>query len=399
MSFLYPYAKRSSLLLPIIVAIGMIAYFIGLIYILTFFAPLIPGLIELPLSSIFRYFIIPVIFSFPWILFVYIFRERTINASEIMNKKGNLIPLRWRMLYSFNTLIILAFFIFPFLSPPLAIFAALVLAYRIVHRSENIWQKSQGARCSYTLILFILLAIMPVYFTIIWFQYFIAITGIIFTSWWILFDPMYFTSLCIVNALAIGSLLHLSYGTLDESGILQHKDSQKLWLIRFAELALFAIFWVVLNPFIPFFSLSITSGMTFNLAFPDPIGFAGTLGNVSYVNYLCLGIIAIVYLVKFAVGIGGDLKLSIFGILFAAAFLIVEVLNGFFSVSANFLRPTLMVGSSLIFILAFALSFFAAPDELMESAELFEEETDSLEKQVLEDAEIISEDAGEDTID
>jgi hypothetical protein len=369
----------------------MIAYFIVLIFVLSYFAPLIPGLFAIPASSIFRYFIIPVVFAFPWVLFVYIFRERTLNASDIMNAKGNLIPLRWRMLYSFNTLLILAFFIFPFISPPLAIFAALILAYRIVHHSENIWQKSQGARMGYTLILFTILAIVPIYLTIIWFQYFIAISGIIFTSWWILFDPMYFTSLCIVNALAIGSLFHLSYGTLDETGNLRHGTSQRLWLIRFGEFVLFIIFWVVLNPFIPFFSLSLSSGATFNLAFPDFIGFAGTLGNISYLNYLCLGLIAIVYLVKFAVGIGGDLKLSIIGILLAAAFLIVELLNGFFSVSATFLRPLLMVGSSLIFVIAFTISFFAAPDELIEPVELIAEETDLLEKQVLEDDDSLAE--------
>ena len=375
----------------------MIAYFVLLIFVLSYFAPLIPELIEFPLSSIFRFFIVPLAFAFPWILFVYIFRERTINASEIMNAKGNLIPLRWRMLYSFNTLIILTFFIFPFISPPLAVFAALVLAYRLVHRSENIWQKSHGARIGYSLVLFILLASVPIYLTIIWFQYFIAIAGVIFLSWWLLFDPMYFSSLCIVNALAIGSLLHLSYGTLDKSGKLQHTDSQKLWLIRFTEFVLFIVFWVVLNPFIPFFSLSLSSGVTFNLGFPDPIGFAGTLGNISYVNYLCLGIIAIVYLVKFAVGAGGDLKLSIIGIFFAASFLIVEVLNGFFSVSAVWLRPALMVGSSLIFIFAFTISFFAAPDELMEPDELLEEETDPLEKQVLEDAESMESDVSEES--
>ncbi len=184
-------------------------------------------------------------------------------------------------------------------------------------------------------------------------------------------------------------MLHLSYGTLDKSGKLQHSDSQKLWLIRFTELVLFVVFWVLLNPFLPVFSLSVNSGLTYNLAFPDPIGFAGTLGNISYVNYLCLGIIAIVYLVKFAVGLGGNLKLSIIGILFAASFLIVEVLNGFFSISAIWLRPTLMVGSSLIFIFAFTISFFAAPDEIMELDEVLVEETDSLERQILEDAESI----------
>jgi hypothetical protein len=77
----------------------------------------------------------------------------------------------------------------------------------------------------------------------------------------------------------------------------------------------------------------------------------------------------------------------------------VEVLNGFFSVSANFLRPALMVGSSLIFIFAFAISFFAASDELMESTELIEEETDSLEKQVLEDAETMKEETVEENDD
>ncbi|MFX1318703.1 MAG: hypothetical protein ACFE9D_02750 [Promethearchaeota archaeon] len=390
MSVFSYYLKRSSILLPLLVAIGMIAYFIVLIFVLSYFAPMIPGLMAFPASSVFRYFILPVVFAFPWILFVFIFRERTLNASDIMNAKGNLIPLRWRMLYSFNTLIILTFFIFPFFSPPLAIFAALILAYRIVHRSDNIWQKSQSARMGYTLIVFILLAIVPVYLTIIWFQYFIAISGIIFTAWWVLFDPMYFTSLCIVNALAIGSLFHLSYGTLDEAGRIRHNTSQRLWFIRFGEFAFFIIFWVVLNPFIPFFSLSLSSGATFNLAFPDFIGFAGTLGNISYVNYLCLGLIAIVYLVKFVVGIGGGLKLSIIGILFTASFLIVEVLNGFFSVSATFLRPLLMVGSSLIFIIAFTISFFAAPDELIEGDQLITEETDSLEKQVLEDADSLA---------
>jgi hypothetical protein len=58
-----------------------------------------------------------------------------------------------------------------------------------------------------------------------------------------------------------------------------------------------------------------------------------------------------------------------------------------------------MVGSSLIFIIAFTISFFAAPDELMEPDELLEEETDSLEKQVLEDAESMEEDENEETID
>ncbi len=381
MSSLYARLKLSSLLLPIFVAVGMIGYFIVLIYLFSF----VPWIPSFPASSAMSYFIIPVTFAFPWILFVVIFRERTINASETMNRRSNLIPMRWRMLYGFNTFIILAFFLFPFISPPLAIFGALVLAYRLVHYPKNIWEKSQGTRLGYTLILFILFAAVPTYLTIIWFQYFIPSVAVTILLTWIYnFDLMYFTSLCIVNSLAVGALLHLSYGTLDAQGKLQYEESQKVWLIRFTELVLFIALWILLNPFFLFFS-----NFGFNFAFPDPIGFAGTMGNISYVNYICLAIIGIVYLVKFIVGIGGSMKLSIIGVLFVSAFLVVEILNSLFATSVPLLRVALIVGSSLLFIIAFIISFFTAPDELIDSEEFVVEEMESLEEQVLEDTKSI----------
>ena len=372
MSSFYARLKLNSILLPILVAIGMLAYFVVLNLVLTLVS------IPLPQSSAVRYFLIPVIFAFPWILFVFIFRERTINASEIMNAKGNLIPLRWRMLYGFNTFIILGFFIFPFISPPLSIFAALVLAYRLVHRSENIWDKSSGQRMGYTLLLFLLLAAVPVYLTVIWFQYFLTtVVAVIFTTWITYFDLMYFTSLCIANALSIGALLALSYGTLDERGKLRYEDTKKMWLIYFGQLVLIAIQWILLNPWI---------NIGINFATPDPFGFAGTLGNITYINYICLGIFGIVYLVKLIVGLGKGMKLSIIGILFAAAFLAVEVLSSFLILPGSFLRPALIVGSSLLFVFAFAVSFFAAPDELVDFEAQYVEEIDPLEKQAIEEA-------------
>lgn len=384
MSSIYARTKFSTLLLPILVAIGMIAYFVLLIYALS----LVPEIPIFPVPSAVRYFMVPIAFAFPWILFVYIFRERTINASETMKRKSGLIPLRWRMLYGFNTLIILGFFIFPFISPPLAIFAALVLAYRLVHYSENIWEKSQGARLGYTLILFVFLAAVPIYLTIIWFQYLIAYVAVFVYAVWVLnFDLLYFTSLCIVNSLAVGALLHLSYGTLDEGGQLEYSTSQKVWAIRFAEFVLFLALWFLLNPYILFFT-----NFGFNLAFPDFLGFAGTMGNISYINYLCLGLIAMVYLVKYLVGIGGDLNLSIIGVLFAAAFLIVEILSTLLITPGNVLRPILIVGSSLLFIFAFIIGFFLAPDELVDSDALLTEAPDRLEEVATDEVESIEKD-------
>ncbi len=393
MSYISYKTRRSSILLPILVAISMIAYFIVLVFAFSNLHLIFPDFPQPPLTSALRYFILPAAFGFPWILFVFIFRERTINATEIMNQKGNLIPLRWRMLYGFNTLIILGFFIFPFISPPLGIFAALVLAYRLVHRSENIWQKSPGTRMGYTLILFILLAAVPVYLTIIWFQYILAgVVGAMLTGWIFFFDPLYFTSLCIVNSLSLGALLALSYGKLDDKGKVTYSDSKKMWYIWFGQLIIIIVQWILLNPFPFFYNIW---GFTF--AAPDPLGFAGNLGNISYINYICLGIIAIVYLVRFILRIGGPLRLSIIGILFASAFLVVEILSTLFIVPGSVIRPILIIGSSLIFIIAFAISFFAAPDELIEKEEAIEEETDHLEELASEEAETATEETEETT--
>lgn len=370
MSSIYARTKLSSLLLPILTAVAMIGYFIGLIY----FLIINPAIPDIPLPSAVRYFIMPIAFAFPWILFVFIFRERTINSWETMKIKSNLIPLRWRMLYGFNTLIILTFFLFPFVSPPLAVFAALVLAYRLVHSSESIWEKSHGARLGYTLVLFILLSSVPIYLTFIWFQYYIFyVSALVLTTWFTYFDLMYFSSLCIVNALAVGALLHLSYGTLDPQGKLQFEKSQTVWTIRFVEFVIFIALWVLLNPFFHF---------GINFAGVDPIGLAGSLGFITYINYICLALIAIVYIVRYFVGVGGDMKLSMVGVLFAAAFLVVEVINSLFGATGTILRPILIVGASLIFIIAFLISFFTAPDELMTPEELISEDTSLLEEKL-----------------
>ena len=202
MSALDSKSKIQSLFLPILVAIGMTIYFAIL-----FNITILPGVLPTAITS----FIMPLVFAFPWALFTLIFRERTINAWNTMKTKTGIIPLRWRMFYGFNTLIILSFFLFPFISPPLAVFAALILAWRIVYYIPGIWEKSPSARLGYTIVLFIFLAILPCFFLIVWFQYYLLnIAAQILIIWTLNFQNLYFISICIVNALTIGSLLLLS---------------------------------------------------------------------------------------------------------------------------------------------------------------------------------------------
>jgi hypothetical protein len=73
--------------------------------------------------------------------------------------------------------------------------------------------------------------------------------------------------------------------------------------------------------------------------------------------------------------------------MFASTFLIVEILSSLFILPGSVIRPVLIVGSSLIFIIAFTISFFAAPDELIEKEELIDEETNRIEELATEEAE------------
>ncbi len=356
MSALDSKQKLQSMFLPLLVAIGMTVYFAVL-----FNITILPGILPIAIRSL----VMPLVFAFPWFLFTLIFRERTINAWNTMKTKTGIIPLRWRMFYGFNTLIILSFFLFPFISPPLAVFAALVLAWRIVYHIPGIWEKSPGARLGYTIILFVILAILPCYFLIIWFQYYLLhIAAQILLIWAANVQNLYFISICIVNALTIGSLLLLSYGTLDQQGKIRVAKPTTRYIVYFIEIIVLGLLLFIY--FDPLF---------LGFRFIDPLGIAPGSGLITYINYVGLVLFAMVFIAKLCVGTRGESRLSIVGLLLAAAFLLVELFNTFNAP----LKELLILGSSLIFVVAFLISFFSASDEIKVVSEL--PSTDSAESQ------------------
>ncbi|MFX1563336.1 MAG: hypothetical protein ACFFDP_08520 [Promethearchaeota archaeon] len=336
-------AKLSALFLPIIIAVGLTVYFVVL-----FNLTLLPGVLPMVIRS----FAMPLIFTFPWVLFFAIFRERTVNAWNAMKVKTSIIPLRWRMLYGFNTIIVISFFILPFISPPLAVFAALVLAWRIVYHSDFIWQKGPTTRILYGGLLFAIIAALPCYLLIIWFQYYLSyIAAVILATWIEWFDVFYFVSICIVDALAIGALLHLSYGTLDPKGNVRMEKGTIIWTIRSIEFIFAGFLLLLVSPY--------WTPLGFGIGHLDPLGL--NVGLITYINWACLALICMVYFVKICVGIRGDTSISLLGVLLAAAFLLVELFQTFNIV----LKGVLVVSSSLFFVIGFLISFFTSPDELV----------------------------------
>jgi hypothetical protein len=336
--------RASRIFTPIIAAVGLIIYFAAL-----FHFTLVPGVIP----SAIRYAIMPLVFAFPWILFIFIFQERTTNAFSNLSEKTTIIPFRWRLFYGFNTLIIVAFFLLPFVSPLLAVFAALVLAWRIVYHSEFIWNKGPSARLLYTALLFCLIAALPVFLLIFWFQqFFFYIVPLIINTWIALVDPIYFVSCCLVDALAVGALLHLSYGTLDAKGKVLTEKGGIVWVIWFIEAVIAGLLFVFVNPWFDPFG--------FGLSGIDPLLIGGTIGFLFYINMGCLALVVITYITKFCAGIQSETKLSILGILFLFPFILVELFRTF-----DFLpmKEILMVASSLIFVIAYVIAFFTASDK------------------------------------
>ncbi|MFX1476079.1 MAG: hypothetical protein ACFFCO_11470, partial [Promethearchaeota archaeon] len=92
----------------------------------------------------------------------------------------------------------------------------------------------------------------------------------------------------------------------------------------------------------------------------DPFGFGGTLGFLFYINIACLAIVVITYITKFCAGVQSETKLSLLGILFLFPFVLVELFRNF---DIFLLKEILIVGSSLIFVIAYVISFFAVSVE------------------------------------
>jgi hypothetical protein len=179
-------------------------------------------------------------------------------------------------------------------------------------------------------------------------------------------DPIYFVSCCLVDALAVGSLLHLSYGTLDARGKTRREKSGIVWFIWIIEAVIAGLLFVFLNPWFDPFGLGLSS--------IDPLSLGGTIGFLFYINMACLAIVVITYITKFCAGIQGETKLSLFGILFLFPFVLVELFRSF---DVFRLKEILIIGSSLIFVIAYVISFFAVSVESPTSTVTDEKEEDS----------------------
>jgi hypothetical protein len=298
------------------------------------------------LNLITQFLLAPLFFSIPWILFAYFNRDRLAESVKHMNQTATVIPMRWKVFYGFNTLVILLFFVIPILSPVLAVAGGVVLAGRIYFAANSIRDKSSRVK---GLILFFLVAVfagLPVLILIYFFSSYGALSGIIVKAWSDHIDYIYSISLCIGDSLAVGSLIWFIYAGAAEFefqtfGTYLTKAPAKI--IRVVEFVLFIVFAYVGLSYIWI------PGVTHVV-----LGGAAASGRLSIINGICLAIVAIIFLLSTVRGLRrkGE-RNSAWGLIFLIAFLSIEI----FSHYINYLPTVAVLSATALFLGMFSISY------------------------------------------
>ncbi|WXG45991.1 MAG: hypothetical protein WED05_04890 [Candidatus Atabeyarchaeum deiterrae] len=265
------------------------------------------------LFALTQYFAAPLFFSIPWILFIYLGRDRLSASIKHMTETSYIIPVRWRIFYGFNTLIVLLVFGLPFLSPVLAVIGGIILVGRIYYGAESIRKKSRRARAFLIFLLLIIFGGTPTIILIYFLSRYIGLYYVITSFWSSIIQNIYAFTLCIGDALAVGSLLWFIYAGAAEFefqayGLRISKPPAKLiWLF---EAIVFAIFVVI--------------GLQYFLTPSLPL--PGSSSTLNLINIVCLGIVGVIFLVSTFKGLKRTRgRSSVWGLIFLMAFLALYV--------------------------------------------------------------------------
>ena len=305
------------------------------------------------LNTLFHYVATPVVFSAPWVGWIYYKRYRLANMVHIMDETITAVPLRWRVFYGANAAFIIALFILPMITPILAIVGGLVVAGHVFYRIGV--GKLGGGKAAAFLGFFVALGlcILPALVMFEFIPGYLPLWERVLASWndfWL--DVVYGFAQCLVNALSFGAPVYfIYYGAQQyDRGLYGEVYTQTptRW-IRIAELLIFIIFLVMYLPPIPT-TLGVIPFLDLSFLFTN------------YINWVSLGIVAIMTLIKMRLGVKEDTTMGGFSNIFVIGlFLVVEL---FFK--TNLLLITVIIWLAFVIYGGLAaISYFrASPGEM-----------------------------------
>jgi hypothetical protein len=337
--------------LPTRVAVVLLAI-IGPIYflLLMLFIPQMMPFGDPMLDWLFHYIAVPIVFSAPWIGLIYYQRFRLANTIYIMDDTISSVPLRWRVFYGINAAFVLMLFVLPMTTPPLAIVLGLYVAGTVFFRIGV--GKFGGGKIGALLAILgaVSLCILPTFVMLEFLPNYIAVWEYILATWetfWL--QIVYGFAQCLVNSLSFGAPIYFIYFGAQEYdkglyGEVYTKTPTK-W-IRIGEFILFVAFLVLYLPPIP-----------------TPLGTIFFLDQsilfTSYINWISLSIVGIMYIVKFVLKVKNDTTIGGASNLFVI---------GLFLVFELFFKTNLLLITAIIWLAFFVYAGLTAVSYLRASS-------------------------------
>jgi len=313
------YAKLITLLTALLVPI----YFIGLVLLIP---QLTTFILPFPISPLLIKIITGLVVSIPWLFLIYELRNiLPLTLIELKNTTS-LVPLRWKLFYGVNSLLIGVFFVIPLITPFFTIFMCIIIAGRLTGRIVDIdTHKALGAFVFIASLLFLLFS-LGYFVVILVFSNLFSIIFSLVSLWFQNIQLIAIFSIWIANSLAYGSFaeiifLYKIHKEIDSIGLkLTDVSYNFIRTIEFLVFLFLSMSWLFLNEL-----------GTRILFFSNIISF-------------------IITIIIFAIGIFGGIKkkrstINALGILVAAAFVGIYVYQQLNPIAITIL----LIISSIIF--------------------------------------------------
>ena len=162
----------------------------------------------------------PIVFSVSWLYFIILFANRFANTMDSFDEKVSVVPSRLKFFYGINAVYILFIFVFPLITPVIAVLSFASFAWRLTtFRKES---REDDSRTSFlTKFAMVLASIIPLFCTVSIIPVYLELPLFLWDSVWVfLIEYLYMISYSLFTALSIGSLIIL----FSNSGISEYEQ-------------------------------------------------------------------------------------------------------------------------------------------------------------------------------
>ncbi|MHA1333727.1 MAG: hypothetical protein ACTSPL_06640 [Candidatus Odinarchaeia archaeon] len=319
-------------LLTLIFSIFLLIYFEVILY-LTPIEPVTFAYIDSPLVvTLLRYLVIPASLTLPWLVLIYVYKDKIANAIEMWMQETRIIPLRYMIFYGVNAVILSIFLVLPLVSIALMLFMAIVVSWWIIISSKFAWKAGRIFLASYAVLVFAVICGSAIFLTLLFYPAYTSVWEWMISNWMLNISVLYTLSILIVNSVTWGTAIWIVELIIRNKPLEEFIDISN-WRNRIIEGFIFVFLLIVWINDLRWI--------------------------VDYFNLISLALVAIIILVKLKLkAVKGNA--SLIGMATAAVFIVFDLLY-----RANLIAITLSITvTAIMFYSTILYCLVKAPEEL-----------------------------------